>query len=246
MNLKKYSFFEHFIELKKRLIFILLFYITSFALCYYFSFELLNFLVTPLAKIVKNHSMIYTSLAEGFISYLMMSGYFAFFITVPVIILQIYLYIKPGLYLDEVKIVSIISVISVLVFYLGMIFVYYLVMPKAFEFFLSFESTGSLVPIKLFARISDYINLTLHFMIIFGLIFEIPLLLATLCLLDIIPLKVLASKRKIVILVAFILGGILTPPDVLSQFALAIPIILLYEISLLILKFIAKKGINHD
>ena len=116
-------------------------------------------------------------------------------------------------------------------------------MPKAFEFFIGFETPDSNLPIKLFATISEYLTLSLHFMVVFGLIFEIPLLLATLCLLNIIPLETLTSKRKIVILVAFVLGGILTPPDVFSQFALAIPIILLYEISIIILKFIGKKGV---
>jgi sec-independent protein translocase protein TatC len=170
-----------------------------------------------------------------------MSAYFGFFLTLPFIILQIYRYIKPGIYQKERVLLRVIFIISVFVFYLGMIFVYYLVMPKAFEFFLSFETPDSALPVKLLATMSEYLTLSLHFMIVFGLIFEIPLLLATLCLLGVLSIETLSSKRKIVILVAFILGGVLTPPDVFSQFALAIPIILLYELSLLMLKFIRKK-----
>ena len=246
MNLKKYSLTEHFVELKKRLIYIVVFYIICFAFCYLFSFKLLNFIITPLAKLIPGHNMIYTELAEGFISYLNISAYFAFFCTAPVIIMQIYLYIKPGLYSRERKVIAALSIVGIFVFYFGMIFVYYFVMPKAFEFFLNFESNNSVLPIKLYPKISHYIELTLHFMCIFGLMFELPIILATLCFLDFISLQSLASKRKIIILIAFILGGILTPPDILSQLALAIPIILIYEISLLILKFFAKKGINND
>jgi sec-independent protein translocase protein TatC len=241
MSLKKYSFLEHFIELKQRLIYVMIFYSFSFAYCYYYASSILNFLITPLAIVAKNHDMIYTNLVEGFISYIRISAYFAFFITIPFIVLQIYQYIKPGLYKHEKNILRLFSILSVIIFYIGMIFVYYIVMPKAFEFFVSFETPNSNLPVKLLATISEYLTLSLHFMVVFGLIFEIPILLAALCVLNIISLETLSSKRKIVILIAFILGGILTPPDVLSQLALAIPIILLYEISLLVLKFTVRK-----
>jgi sec-independent protein translocase protein TatC len=242
MNLKKYSFLAHFMELKIRVFYIVVFYVISFAISYYFSSELLDILIKPLAKIAKNHTMIYTKVAEGFISYLRVSSYSAFFLSIPFIFFQIYKYLEPGLYSKEKFLIRVILILSIIIFYLGMIFVYYLVMPKAFKFFIGFENPNSNLPIKLFATISEYLTLSLHFMIVFGLIFEIPLLLATLCLLNIIALETLTSKRKIVILIAFILGGFLTPPDVFSQFALAIPIILLYEISIIILKIIDKKG----
>jgi sec-independent protein translocase protein TatC len=246
MSFKKYSFLEHFIELKKRIIYISFFYIISFGSSYWFSNKLINFLIFPLSKVAKSHSMIYTNLTEGFISHIRISAYFAFFLVIPFLILQIYQYLKPGLYQRERAILRIFSILSILVFYLGMIFVYYIVMPRAFAFFLSFESPDSYLPVKLFATINEYLTLTLHFMLVFGTIFEIPVILSILCLFQVISIESLTSKRKLVILVAFVLGGILTPPDVFSQFALAIPIILLYEISLLFLKFFTKKEACND
>ena len=106
MNLKKYSFLAHFMELKIRVFYIVVFYAISFAISYYFSSELLDILIKPLAKIAKNHTMIYTKVAEGFISYLRVSSYSAFFLSIPFIFFQIYKYLEPGLYSKEKILIS--------------------------------------------------------------------------------------------------------------------------------------------
>ncbi|WP_238528492.1 twin-arginine translocase subunit TatC [Rickettsia honei] len=129
---------------------------------------------------------------------------------------------------------------SPILFWCGSIFVFYFVMPKAWNFFLSFEKRDMIVPIVLEARISEYLNLVIHLIIAFGVAFQLPVVIMILNILKIVKVQTLKQKRCIAVVINFIIAGILTPPDILSQFALAIPLLLLYETSIMICNFIEK------
>ena len=241
-NLRTYNLYEHYSELKKRLLYIITLFLLAFLACYYHSEQLINFLIQPLATGGLYHKMIFTNLPEGFTSYIKIAAYFSFFIIFPFIIFQIFLFIKPGLHNNEKIIVINLLICAIMLFYSGISLVFFQLMPKVVKFFMSFESLDTILPIMLEAKLSEYISLTMHFMLVFGALFQLPIIVITLCRLDLIGIDTLTSKRKIVIVVAFILGGILTPPDIFSQIALAIPMISLYEISIISCRLMIKKG----
>ncbi|MGI4752705.1 MAG: twin-arginine translocase subunit TatC [Janthinobacterium lividum] len=240
--MKLYSFQEHLSELKVRLFRIFIIFIVAFAICYYFSDTIYSFLLEPLAKLSKDNlrNIIYTGLTEAFFTYIKLAAFAAFAIIIPIIALECYLFVSPGLYHHEKKIIAFILFISPILFWCGSIFVFYFVMPKAWNFFLSFEKRDLIVPIVLEARISEYLNLVIHLIIAFGVAFQLPVVLIILNTLKIITIETLKQKRRFAIVINFIIAGILTPPDILSQFALAIPLLLLYEISIIICNYIEK------
>ena len=238
---KTYSIYEHYYELKKRLLYIIILFIVTFIACYQCSEKLINFLIQPLAVRGLYHKMIFTNLPEGFISYVNIASYFSFFIIFPFIILQIFLFIKPGLHKSEKTIIITLLILAIALFYLGISLVFFQLMPKVVEFFMNFESPNTILPIMLEAKISEYIALTIHFMLVFGSLFQLPIIIVTLFKLGLIEIYTLTNKRKIVIVTAFIIGGILTPPDIFSQIALAVPMILLYEISIISCRLMIKK-----
>lgn len=247
MDLQKYQLADHLKELKTRILWILGFYLTSFIACYYFSEDIFNILLQPLADIYggeEERRMIYTGLTEAFFTYLNLSAFAAFCISIPFIAIQAFLFIRPGLYTTERKFALWMFIFSPILFLLGSLFVYYFVMPKAWGFFLSFEITDTTLPLILEARISEYLSLIIKLILAFGLAFQMPVILVILCLFGIISSKNLASKRRIAILINFIIAGFITPPDILSQIALAIPMLLLYEISIAICKYIEKRPKN--
>ncbi|HJD56173.1 MAG TPA: twin-arginine translocase subunit TatC [Rickettsia endosymbiont of Pyrocoelia pectoralis] len=240
--MKLYSFQEHLSELKTRLFRIISIFIIIFAACYYFSDEIYSFLLEPLAKLSNGNlrNIIYTGLTEAFFTYIKLAAFAAFSIIIPIISLETYLFISPGLYKGEKKIIAFILFLSPILYWCGSMFVFYFVMPKAWNFFLSFEKRDMIVPIILEARISEYLNLVIHLIIAFGIAFQLPVVIIILNILKIIKVKILKQKRRIAIVVNFIIAGILTPPDILSQFALAIPLLLLYELSIVICNYLEK------
>lgn len=242
--MQTYLFKEHLLELKSRLGKIVLTFIIAFIVCYYFRDTIYNVLLQPLAELSSGHErkVIYTGLAEAFFTYLKLAAFGASIITIPVLAVQIYHFLKPGLYKEEKLIAAFILLLSPLLFWSSSILVFYFVMPKAWHFFLSFENSGTLVPIILEARISEYLNLIIQLVFAFGISFQLPLLLVVLNLLKLVTVKGLIKKRRFSIVANFVIAGILTPPDVISQFALAIPLILLYEISIIMCKFIENRG----
>ena len=242
----KLTLTEHLHELKVRIIVILASFITAFITCYYFSNNIYNFLLQPLADLNEEHlrRIIYTGLAEAFITYLKLAAFSSFLIIVPIIAIQSYLFISPGLCNYEKKIAAFILLMSPLLFWSGSIFVFYYVMPRAWHFFLSFENSNAVIPIMLEAKISEYLNLVIHLVVAFGVAFQLPIILLILNLLKIVSSTNLINKRRLAVVINFIIAGILTPPDILSQFALAIPMLLLYEISIIMCKFVENRGSN--
>lgn len=242
--MKKYTFKEHFLELKKRFLIIIAFFISAFIFCYYFSDNIYNFILKPLAEVTNTHErkVIYTGMTEAFFTYLKLSFWTAFLIIIPIISYQLYGFISPGLLENEKTIILPTLIISPLLFYLGGFFVFYLVMPSAWQFFLSFENPDSLLPIVLEARISEYLSIVMQLITAFGIAFELPVVMLILSVLKLVSAQGLKNKRRFAIVIIFILAAILTPPDVLSQIALAIPLIVLYEISIVICNFVENRS----
>jgi sec-independent protein translocase protein TatC len=232
---------QHLAELKHRTLRLSLIFSIAFSVCYYFSENIYDMLLQPLAEINYNNTrkIIYTSLTEPFFAYIKLAAFSAFMIISPIISIEIYLFTSPGLYKSEKKLAACILFLSPILFWIGAIFVYYYVMPNAWRYFLSFEKyNNNLIPIILEAKISEYLNLTIQLITAFGCAFQIPIILIILTLINIIKVADLQQNRRLAVVVNFIIAGILAPPDVISQFTLAIPMLLLYEISIILCKYI--------
>jgi len=185
--------------------------------------------------------IIYTGLTEAFFSYIKLAAFSSFMIIVPFIAIETYLFIKPGLYKSEKKIAASLLFFSPILFWFGAIFVYCYVMPNAWKYFLSFEHSNASTTIVLEAKISEYLNLVTQLIIAFGCAFQIPIIMLILTLIRIVQVETLKKNRRLAIVINFIISGILAPPDIISQFILAIPMLLLYEISIILCKYIQNK-----
>ena len=245
---KDNGFISHLIELRKRLINTLLFLAILFVVCYFFSDYIYGFLVEPYANAVQNDSidrrLIFTALQETFLTYLRVSFFTAFFFTSPFILIQIWKFIAPGLYEHEKHAILPYLIVTPVLFLLGGMLVYYLVMPLAIKFFLSFESLGNVtnLPIQLEAKVNEYLSLIMKLIFAFGLSFQLPVVLSLLARVGLIDSIFLKERRKYVIVIIFATAAILTPPDPITQVGLAIPLLILYELSIFSVKIIERKG----
>ena len=251
-NQQEGGFISHLTELRKRLINSIIFLSLLFALCYYFSDYIYGFLVEPYAQAIQddnsNRRLIFTALQETFLSYLKVSFFAAFFITSPYILIQIWKFIAPGLYKHEKKAILPYLIITPILFFLGGMLVYYLIMPLAIKFFLSFESTGVItnLPIQLEAKVNEYLSLVMKLIFAFGLSFQLPVVLSLLARIGLIDSKFLKERRKYVVVIIFAAAAILTPPDPITQIGLAIPLLILYELSIFSVKLIEKKSEDNN
>ena len=242
------GFVSHLIELRKRLINTLICLFVLFVICYLFSDYIYGFLVDPYASAVENDKidrrLIFTALQETFLTYLKVSFFAAFFLTSPFILIQIWKFIAPGLYENEKSAIMPYLVITPILFLLGGMLVYYLIMPLAIKFFLSFESTGNItnLPIQLEAKVNEYLSLIMRLIFAFGISFQLPIVLNLLARIGVVNSNYLKMRRRYVIVIIFALAAILTPPDPITQVGLAIPLLLLYELSILTVKYTEKKN----
>ncbi len=241
------SFTSHFVELRNRLLNSLIFIFIIFVISYVFAEHIYNFLVEPYANAVRedqsSRRLIFTALHETFITYIKVAFFAAIFLGSPILIIQIYKFIAPGLYKNEKKAILPYLISTPILFLLGGILVYYLVMPLAIKFFLSFETLGSnsSLPIQLEAKVNEYLSLIMRLIFAFGISFQLPILLNLLARIGIVNSEYLRTRRRYVIVIIFALAAILTPPDPITQVGLAIPLLLLYELSILTVKFTEKK-----
>ena len=249
---KEGGFISHLTELRQRLINSLIFLVLLFVFCYYFSEYIYGFLVEPYAQAVKNDEidrrLIFTALQETFLTYLKVSFFSAFFITSPFLLIQIWKFIAPGLYNHEKKAIMPYLVLTPVLFLLGGMLVYYLIMPLAIKFFLSFESTGlsTNLPIQLEAKVNEYLSLVMKLIFAFGISFQLPVVLSLLARVGMIDSEFLKKRRKYVVVIIFSAAAILTPPDPITQIGLAIPLLILYELSIFSVRFIENKKLKDS
>ena len=245
---KKNNFISHFTELRSRLIKSFIWLFVFFILSYIFAEKIYAFLVEPYANAVKdddiNRRLIFTALHETFITYLKVAFFTSIFITSPIILMQTWKFIAPGLYKNEKLALLPYLVATPILFLLGGMLVYYLIMPLAIKFFLTFESTGQIgsLPIQLEAKVNEYLIMRLIFA--FGISFQLPVLLSLLARVGFIDSVYLMKRRKYVVVIIFIVAAILTPPDPITQIGLGIPLLILYELSILSVKIVERKNKN--
>ena len=247
INDKPMPLLDHLIELRTRLLWSMGALLLCFFFCYYFSKNIYSFLAQPLADILiqrgGNRRLIYTALYEAFFTYLKVAFFGAAFLSFPVIATQIYMFVAPGLYRSEKRAFLPFLLATPVLFVGGAALAYYFVFPAAWTFFLSFETTdgGGGLPVQLEAKVSEYLGLVMRLIFAFGLAFQLPVLLTLLAKVGIISVAGLKKYRRYAYVGMFIIAAIITPPDVITQTGLAIPLILLYEISIITAGWVAPK-----
>jgi len=245
----KQPLLQHLVELRGRLVNSLILISVMFVVAYIFADTIYNFLVQPYADAVRGEEgrrLIFTALHETFFTYLKVALFTSLFISLPFILIQIWIFTAPGLYKNEKFVVLPYLAATPVLFTIGAALVYYLIMPLAIKFFLSFESIGGdgALPIQLEAKVNEYLSLVMRLIFAFGLSFQLPVLLTLLARVGFVSSEGLKKNRKFVVVGVFAAAAILTPPDPISQIGLGIPILLLYEISIFAVGFIEKGRIK--
>ena len=241
------GFIGHLTELRSRLIKSFLFLIVTFIVCYFFSEQIYRFLVKPYADVVQadnlDRRLIFTALHEAFLTYLKVAFFASFFLTSPIILSQLWKFVAPGLYKNEKKALLPYLIATPILFILGGMLVYYLIMPIAINFFLSFETVAdsNTIAIQLEAKVNEYLSLIMRLIFAFGISFQLPIILSLLARIGVVDSTYLRTRRKYVIVIIFAVAAILTPPDPITQIGLALPLLILYELSILTVKIMEKK-----
>jgi sec-independent protein translocase protein TatC len=242
---------EHLIELRTRLIWALGGFFLAFLVCFFFAKQLFNLLVVPYQTAVvwagisdRQVELIYTAPQEFFFTQVKIAAFGGFFLAFPIIAIQVYKFVAPGLYKTERSAFIPFLVATPLLFLLGAALVYFFFTPMVMWFFLSMEQSGNVpgqAAIQLLPRVSEYLSLIMGLIFAFGMVFQLPVVTSLLVRAGIVTTEGLISKRKWAIVLAFIAAAILTPPDPMSQIGLAIPTILLYEVSIITARMIERK-----
>jgi sec-independent protein translocase protein TatC len=235
---------DHLIELRTRLVRAVVALSLAFAVCFYFAADIFEILVRPLAAAFPTGEgkLIYTKLYEAFFVEIKVALFAAFFVSFPVIANQLWAFIAPGLYAREKKAFLPFLVATPVLFTLGASLAYFVVMPTAFKWFLGFEGSSAGLQQEALPAMGDYLDLVMRFILAFGISFLLPVLLLLLNRAGLVTRAQLAGARRYVVVAVFIVGAIITPPDVISQLLLAVPLLILFEGSLLIMRFSEKKA----
>jgi sec-independent protein translocase protein TatC len=235
---------EHLIELRRRLIWSFLALGVAFAVSFYFAGEIFAFLVQPLIAGFGGPGegrLVYTKLYEAFFTQIRVALFAAFFLAFPIIAMQLWAFVAPGLYAKEKRAFLPFLIATPVLFISGGALAYYVVMPLAIRFFLGYQGQIPGIRQEALPAMGEYLSFVMHFILAFGISFLLPILLILLERAGLVTRSQLKRGRRYAILVAFVVAAIATPPDIISQFMLAIPLILLYELSLIAIWFTERK-----
>jgi sec-independent protein translocase protein TatC len=251
INDKPMPLLEHLIELRRRLIWSAVTFLVCFGVAYFFSARIYFFLAEPLARVLREQGnpdphLIYTQLYEAFFTRIKVAFFGGAFVAFPVIATQIWLFVAPGLYRSEKRALLPFLAATPILFLLGAALAYYFVFPFAWRFFASFQDPtgGGGVPIELLPRVSEYLDLVMKLIFAFGITFQLPVALTLLAKVGITSSAQLKRFRRYAYVGMFVIAAILAPPDVITQTGLALPLILLYEISILSAGWVETKPVE--
>ncbi len=240
---EKLPFTAHLEELRKRLIRCFIAVGVGFLGAYAYKEKLFDILTLPLVKVMgKGDTLIFTGLAEAFFTYLKTAFIVGIMLASPVIIVEFWLFVAPGLYQKERRMLFPVVFLSIFFFLGGAMFGYFVAFPAGFEFFLEFQSET----IKAMPSMREYLDFAATMLLVFGLVFELPLVITCLARFGLVTVGFLTKNRKYAILLNFVIAAILTPPDVVSQVMMALPMMLLYEISIIGARIFGKKPVVEE
>lgn len=248
---KKMPLLEHLVELRRRLLYSVVAFIIAFIVCFYFAQHMFNFLAAPLAEYFSDAAgrrFIYTDLTEPFFTNVKLGAFGALCVSFPIVAAQLWAFVAPGLYRNERQAFLPFLVATPFMFAIGAAFFYYVLLPFAIKFFAGFEQPAGPdnLPVQMENKVGEYIGFVMTLIFAFGLCFELPVLLTLLARVGLVTSAGLASKRRYAIVGVVLVAAVVTPPDVFSQISLAVPLILLYEISIIMAKLVEKKRAAQD
>ena len=239
---------DHLIELRSRLLKCVVALLAGFFLCFYFSDTLFAILVHPLKDAFgpAGGKLVYTKLYEAFFVQVKVALFGSFFLSFPIIANQLWAFVAPGLYAKEKKALLPFLLATPILFIAGASLAYFVVMPTAFHFFLQYQGTSSGIQVEALPSADSYLGLVMQFVLAFGISFLLPVLLMLLNHAGLVSRQQLVGLRRYMIVVAFIVAAVLTPPDVVSQLMLAVPLVLLYELALVAMWFTERKRQSEE